>query len=187
MLLGFAVGACTSSSKGTSTRGGSTAAAATPSTVTTATSTPPKKDRDDDLDNNDDDEYVLLFGHPAEAADNRAIATTIHRYFAAAAAEDGAKACSMLTPFVAEAVVEQDRHTALEGKTCASVMSKLFKLDHRELLDKSAHLKVMRIGIEGDRSRVALEFPEIPVIRQITMRRQGGRWTVLDQLDHLIE
>jgi hypothetical protein len=185
-LLGGAASACGGSSQSSITRSTSDAAAAHTS-AKPGVSTPPRKDRDEDLDNNDDDYYVLGFGHAAGAADNRAIATMLRRYFAAAAAEDGAKACSLLTPFVAEAIVEQNRHTPLEGKTCTIVMSKLFKVNHRELLGKSANLKVMRIGVEGNRSRVALQFPEIPVIRQITMRRQDNRWTVLDQLDHLIE
>jgi hypothetical protein len=182
-LLGTAVSACgADSSRSTTTQSTSNAAAARQ-----GASTALRKDHDEDFDNNEDDSYVLGFGHLADTPERQAITTLIRRYFAAAAGEDGAKACSLLTAFVAEDVVEQDRHTALEGKTCATVMSKLFVLDHRELLGKSANLKVIRIGILGARSRVTLEFPEIPVIRQITLRHEGARWTVLDLLDHLIE
>jgi len=157
-------------------------------TSSTHANTAHKKDRDNDEDNNNDDYHVLGFGHLADPAEHRAIATLIGAYFAAAAAEDGARACSLLAPFVAETVVEQDGHTAaLKGSTCSAVMSKLFKQNHAELVGKSAALKVMRVGVEGDRARIALEFPEIPVVRQITARREGHRWSVIDLLDGNIE
>jgi hypothetical protein len=147
-----------------------------------------KVDRDQDYDNNDDDSYVLGFGQPAGPLDKQKITTLVRHYFSAAAVEDGARACALITPFFAETVVEQYGHTPeLRGKTCAAVMSKLFKNNHREIADKNAHLKVMRIGIEGNIARVALSFPEIPTIKQIRIRRVGNRWTVLDLLDHLIE
>lgn len=147
-----------------------------------------KKDRDNDEDNNDDDYHVLDFGHVADAADNQTIKSILVRYFAIAASGDGARACSMLTPFIAESVVEVDGHApVLRGHSCAVVMSKLFKQHHVELVGKSAGLKVVRVGVEGDRSIVALEFSEIPVVRQISLRRVGNRWTVLDLLDGLLE
>jgi hypothetical protein len=146
------------------------------------------KDRDNDNDNNDDDEGTLGYGHLADSADGQAIMSLVKRYFADAATESGAKACALLTPFVAETVVEVDGHTsALKGGTCAAVMTKLFKQHHQDLLGKRTSLKIMRIGVEGDKSLVALDFPEIPEVRQIVMRRYNNRWTVLQMLDGIIE
>jgi hypothetical protein len=187
-LLAVGVAACGNSDSATSTlspsdHGTKSSASATTGRILTIH----KKDRDNDEDNNDDDGHVLNFGH-VDASDSQIITTLVSRYFAAAAAEDGKEACSLLTPFVAETVVEQDGHTAgLRGSSCAVVMSKLFTHHHRELAGNSANLKVMRVGVEGDRARVALEFPEIPVVRQITARREGNRWTILNLLDGIIE
>ncbi len=175
---------CGDSSKSARTRGASVPVSAQAHSSSTST----KRDRDEDYDNNDDDYYVLGFGRPAGATDAQAITTLVRRYFASAAAENGAEACALITPFFAETVVEQYGHTPqLRGNTCAAVMSKLFKNNHKEIAAKNSHLKVMRIGVEGDVARVGLEFPEIPTITQIRIRRQGKRWTVLDLLDHLIE
>jgi hypothetical protein len=186
-LLGTGAAGCGNSNGNTSSRSGSTTSGSR-STADAGTSTVSKLDRDGDHDNNDDDSYVLGFGHVADAADNREITTLIRRYFAAAATNNGRQACSILTPFVAEVVVEQYGHTpALRGGSCAQVMSKLFAHEHRELVGKHDNLRVIRVGVEGDVARVGLEFPEIHTIRQIRMRRQGNRWTVLDVLDHLIE
>ncbi len=145
-------------------------------------------DRDNDGDHNDDDEKVLYFGHAADATDQRISLALVTRYFALAATGDGAKACSLLVPFIAESVAENDGHSpALRGKTCAVVMSKLFKLHHRSLAEKNATLKAIEVRVESDRALVVLEFPTIPEVRQITERRVGSTWKLLDLLDGILE
>jgi len=147
-----------------------------------------KNDRDNDGDHNDDDFHVLDFGHVPGPAEREAITALVTNYYAAAAAGEGAKGCSLLVPFIAESVAESIGHSPkLRGKTCPVVMSKLFKYNHSELANKSASLKVMRVGVEGDKSLVALEFPTIPEVRQITVRRTGGTWRVLSVLDVILE
>lgn len=147
-----------------------------------------KKDRDNDEDNNNDDYHVLAFGKPAAPADDHAIRVLVTSYFAAAAAEDGRAACKMLTPFIAETVVEKWGHTGqLKGTTCAVVMTKLFKKNQALLAGKHATLQIGRVGVEGDRSLVALEFSSIHEARQITAHRAEGRWTMLTLLDGIIE
>jgi hypothetical protein len=152
------------------------------------TSTLHVRDRDGDVDHNDDDYRILGFGHAADVSESQTITTLIDRYFADAVARDGAKACSLLTPFIEESVVEGDGQTPeLRGNSCAAVLSKLFTHHHQELVGKRAGLKVMRIGIGGNISLVALEFSEIPVVREITLQRVGDRWTVRELLDGLME
>jgi hypothetical protein len=147
-----------------------------------------QRDRDNDGDNNTDDQHVLGFGRPADTGESQAIGALIANYYAAAAAMDGAKACRLLAPFVAEAVVERHGHVqALRGKTCAAVISRLFKLNHGDLTTKRATLKVMRIGVEGNRSLIAVEFPTIPEMRQLSARRSNGRWGMLSLLDGIVE
>jgi hypothetical protein len=180
LLLCWGASACGSSGTGTSQSAAGAPAA--------NTSTVKKLDRDNDGDNNDDDWHVLAFGHPPDSTDEHAMVALVHDYYTAAVAADGRKACTLLTPFVAESVVESYGHTpTLAGKSCAVVMSKLFKHHHAELVRKVSTLKVMRIGIREASSLVALEVPSIQEARQVTLRRSGGRWTMLTLLDGNIE
>jgi len=155
---------------------------------TVVSSTTPKRDRDDDRDNNDDDWHVLQFGQVPVGAEKQAIETLVHDYFAAAVTASGRKACSLLAPFVAESVAESEgRSAALRGSTCAQVMTKLFELNHAELARKVPTLRVMRIGIQGTHSLVALDMPAIPIVHQVILRQVGGRWTMRSLLDGILE
>lgn len=145
-------------------------------------------DRDNDGDHNNDDQHVLAFGRLATGAESSAITALLTRYYAAAAGSNGARACTMLAPFIAETVAEQyGRNSGLHGRSCSTVLSKLFAHQHTSLLGKQATMRIMRIGVEENRSLVAIDFPSIPEVRQITVRRIDGHWTVLDLLDGIIE
>lgn len=145
-------------------------------------------DRDNDNDHNDDDQRVLQFGRTATAAERSSITAPLGRYYAAAAAANGRGACSLLIPFVAESIPEQYGTIAsLRGHDCGTVMRKLFRKHHAQLAAKQPVLKVVRIGVEGDHALVVIDFPEIPEVRQMTMRRSHGRWYVLTLLDGIIE
>src|SRR5665648_8089 len=182
MLLSLGVAACGGSSKGTDS-------ASHTSSNATATASAPKKDRDDDGDNNDDDNQVLYYGHAPSAAEKQPIVELVTSYYAAAAAEDGAKACTLLLPFVAESVVENIGHsTGLQGKTCAVVMSKLFKLHHTILSGENATLKFYTVRVEGGKALTVLSVANLPEVRQLVERRDGsGAWKVLDLLDGILE
>jgi hypothetical protein len=148
----------------------------------------PKLDRDDDNDNNNDDNHILFYGHAATPVDRQAIVTLLTRYYRAAAAADGAKACPLLMSFVAEAVPENIGHTpALRGKSCAVVMSKLFKLHHTLIAGESATLKIVTVRVEGDKSLTVLSFANLPEVRQMTIRRDGNSWKILTLLDGILE
>src|SRR5665811_1283902 len=85
---------CGDSSKSARTRGASVPVSAQVHSSSTSTS----RDRAEDYDDYD----ALGFGRPAGTADAQAITTLIRRYFASAAAENGAEACALITPFFAE-------------------------------------------------------------------------------------
>jgi hypothetical protein len=193
VLLGMGVGGCGGSGNGTrsSTDVGSNKgphASESEDSSVAPTHGYGKNDRDNDTDHNDDDEKVLFFGHAANSAERQTSVALITDYYAAAAAENGAKACSLLASFIAESVVENYGNTAaLRGKSCAVVMSKLFKQKHQMLVGESASLKVIRVRVEGDKALAFLYFPEIPEVRQITERRTGETWKILDLLDGILE
>lgn len=182
------LGACGNSNNDTFPQNGSQALAGGIATTATSNTTTSKNDRDNDGDHNDDDEKVLYFGHRANMDDRRISVALVRRYFAAAASEDGAEACPLLAPFIAESVAERDGHAApLRGKTCAGVMSKLFKLHHQLLTEKNATLKIMAIRVEGTRALAVLEFSTIPEVRQLTERRVGNTWKLITILDGILE
>jgi hypothetical protein len=162
--------------------------AGTSAGIPTASSKAHHRDRDNDNDNNDDDSGVLDFGNAADPSERRAIAAIVTRYYADAAAENGAQACALLVPLQAESVTEQDGQSpALRGHTCPVVMSKLFKLHHAVIAGKAAAMKIIAVRILGNLGLVVIEFPEIYEARQIGVRRIAGRWMVFDLLDGIME
>lgn len=145
-------------------------------------------DRDNDGDHNDDDAVVLGYGHAAGPSDQRMSVALVTRYFALAAAADGARACSLLEPIFAESVAENDGQSPqLRGGTCAVVLSKLFKLHHRELAEKSARLRVTAVRVSGEHALAVLFFPQIPEVRQFIEHRVGRTWRLAGLLDGNIE
>ncbi len=177
VLIGVCLTACGGSSgSGTSSRA-------------TASTTTPQKDRDDDNDNNDDDNQVLYYAQAASGGNRRAIESLIVRYYAAAAAEKGATACALLYPLVAESVVEKvGQSPGLHGRSCAMVMSKLFKLHHSELAAKSTELKFYSVRAGNRKALILLSFSSVPEVRQfILSRKSGGTWRVLSVLDGFLE
>ena len=147
-----------------------------------------ERDRDNDGDHNDDDAQVLYYGHAADAAERQSSIALVRHYFVAAATENGKQACGLLVPLLAESVVEEDgKSPALRGRTCAVVVSKLFALDHRLLLEKNAALQVLEVRIKGNRGLVVLNFPEIPEARQFGEHRIDGGWRLTALLDGIIE
>lgn len=148
-----------------------------------------KRDRDDDGDNNDDDAGVLDYGHAAGPADRQALMALIRSYYAAAAAADGAKACALLMPFIAEAVAENyGFQPGLHGKTCATVLSKLFKRQHALLAGKYETLKFYALRVDEDKALTVLSFATLPEVREIAERRDSsGAWRVLELRDGILE
>jgi hypothetical protein len=145
-------------------------------------------DRDNDNDHNDDDAHVLNYGHAASPTDEREAVALVKRYFALAATGDGAQACRLLVPLLAETVAEQDGGSpGLRGRTCGVVVSKLFIRDHRVLAEKDAHLKVIEVRVNGDKGLILLDFTEIPEVRQILERRVDGAWKLHELFDGIIE
>ncbi|MGC2374853.1 MAG: hypothetical protein WA484_13355 [Solirubrobacteraceae bacterium] len=186
--LGLGLAACGGSNGGTTSHNASSSSSTGASKIVESNFSTHHNDRDNDGDHNDDDAGILLYGHAAGPADRRISVALVKRYYAAATGEDGAAACPLLVPFIAESVVETDGHSpGLRGKTCAAVMSKLFKLHHRLLAEKNATLKVIGVRVEGNKALVILEFPFIPEAREITERRVGSTWKLLELLDIMLE
>jgi hypothetical protein len=143
-----------------------------------------------DLDNDpnsNDDSPIVGYGHAASASEFHAIAMLIKRYYRAAAADEGAKACSMLLSTFAETVAEEDGTASdrpyLRGKTCPVVLSKLFKLRHHEISAQLPSMKVTLARVGSETALVLLSVSTTPEPQKISVAREGSAWKMKELLD----
>jgi hypothetical protein len=147
-----------------------------------------KRDRDNDGDNNDDDAHILNYGHAPSAVERAELTSLVRSYYAAAAAENGAKACWMLYPLISETLAEDYGHSpALRGTTCAAVLAKLLKRRHQLLVAQSDTLKVYAVRVKGERALALLTFAVLAEMRQMLERRVGGTWKIAALSDNILE
>jgi hypothetical protein len=155
------------------------------------TSTSSRYDNDADFDNDaiknkgyydGDDSAISATGQAARPTEERAIAALVKRYYAAAAAGDGAKACRLIYSTLEEAIPEdygQPPGPAYSrGKTCAVVMSKTFAHSHSQLAGGFA---VTGVRIEGKEARALLGSRTLPA-SFILLRRERGVWKINELL-----
>jgi hypothetical protein len=189
ILLGVSVLACGGASKYPNSPphvSSNTASASAPASVAT---NPPsiqshaRSDSDNDSDNDNDD---YRYGYAASAADKKAVTALVWRYYMAAEAGDGAKACTMIYSIFAEEIPEVHGEPpgppALRGSTCAAVMSKLFKQHHRQLMADLAKLQVTDVRIRAHHALVLLGFKTVPP-RTIRVHRERRVWKIDALLD----
>jgi hypothetical protein len=163
------------------TVGARTAPTTTSSTISTG---PPRAtDRDGDSDNNDDD---YAYGEAASPADRRVVTEIVRRYYAAAAAGDGAKGCSLIFSLLAEEIPELYGESSgppeLRGKSCAVVMSKVFKQQRQKLVTDAATLKVTSVRVKRNHALAMLSFRSMPQ-RDILVHREYRTWKIDELLD----
>ena len=152
---------------------------------------------DNDADTNiyneeTDDQRTREFGKAASPEDTKAVIALVRRFYAAAAAGDGAAACSLMAPSLArDAGLSEAAEAAhppvpgapnLHGDPCPTVMSLLFKEDHEQLVAESATLVVTGVRVEGAHGLALLGFKTMPE-RWILVAREHGAWTIDAPLD----
>ncbi len=194
MLLTALLAGCGSSDTGTM-KSATTATASTASATTTTeaalTANLLKADRDKDSDgggagDDTNNNTMLDFGRAAGASDKRAITALLKRYYRAAAAENGAAACSMLYSTLAEGVPEDygsyNGPTYMRGSTCPAVMTLLFKHYHRLLEIEVPKLKIAQVDLQERHGLAVLSFGTLPE-REIQVEREGHVWRVTALID----
>lgn len=147
-------------------------------------------DQDDDVGAASDDANhanLLSFGDAATPSERRPIATLLRRYYAAAATEDGARACSLLYSRLAESVPEDygvspPGPAYMKGETCPAALTALFKHIHTQAVAEKAAFEAGPIRLEGLHGFAVLDFAHLPE-RQIVVRREGGSWKVVTLFD----
>jgi hypothetical protein len=155
------------------------------------------RDGDGDVDrlsmtpSDTDNDAVPEFGPPAGPADRRAMLGLIGRYYAAAAAGDGARACSMLYALTIESILEEHHHdagpVARQRDTCRRVMSGLFRQRRRELQEDIARpYNVLSLQVQGNRGYALVRFPAKHELREVQLRlhRDQGGWKMAVALDN---
>lgn len=144
------------------------------------------QDNDDAQPVDNDQQSVRTYGHEASQGQRLAVAALVKRYFADAAANDGAAACTLLNPGIARSAplsYGKLGPSYLRGaKTCAAVMRRLFEHYRPELSRKGHPLKVPSLRVEGTEGFAMLRFSDMPE-RQIAVGRQDGSWYVEMLLD----
>jgi hypothetical protein len=199
VLLAAGLGACGDSNANRSSH----AASSTPShTVTSATAvaseTAPapldtRVDRDDDNDvgaaagEDSNNRGLLAFGHPASPSERRAISALIKNYYAIALAGDGARGCSLLYSTLAEAAVEDDAQPPgppyMRGaKSCAEVLTLLFRHYHAQLTAEVPKLRVRQIRLREHSGFALLRFGALAE-RQISIGRERQTWKMNEIYD----
>jgi hypothetical protein len=153
-------------------------------------STPFDSDADKDNDARDnagrgyydgDDGVVRGYGHAAGGADSRAIAALVERYWAAAAVQDGAAGCALLSSARAGSLPEDYGPSYLPGaRTCAAVLTVVFRRLHSPLAGSLGSLEVTEVRVEGGHAEALLGSARMPA-GVVEAGREGGAWK-LDQV-----
>ena len=184
-LLSWGAAACGGATKGT-VSGSQTlpnAVASDSTATTTASSARPTQHSP----KNDTNNSVLDYGRAASATDKQAVTALVKRYYAAAAAGEGATACSLIQSSLANAVAEDYGQAPgpsylRGGKTCQAVMSLLFKHDHHQLIAEVRTLDMTRVRVKGNIGLAVLGFRAMPE-REISVSREGSVWKINALLD----
>jgi hypothetical protein len=125
-----------------------------------------------------DDGSVRDFGHDAGATDSRAISLLVIRYRSAAWNGDGRKAYQLLYGPLARIVPEDYGGSYspayARGKSCAVVMSKLFKHSHAQL---AGTFHVTSVRVAGDQGDALLGSRTRPA-SYAEVRRERGAWKI---------
>jgi hypothetical protein len=131
----------------------------------------------------DSDDYKAVdYPHAADAASSKAVTALVKSYLAAAAAEDGSAGCSMIYSLFAESIPETlgeppSGTPQLSGKTCAVVMTKLYRQMHGELAAEAASVRVAGVHVAERRGLVLLGLRGMgPHVIQVHLER--GVWKI---------
>lgn len=192
-LLSIGATACGSSDKRITSNSPASSAATTSASTVNQDYAEVDKDADNDHDiegasDDTDNGSTLNFGRPASAADKQKITALVERYYAAAAADNGAQACSMLPLTLSESVGEDYGKGSAgpsylsSGTTCPAVMTLLFEHSRAQLLTEVPQLRVTRVRLQQHHGIAILTFGKLPM-RKIAVQREGPVWKVENLLD----
>jgi hypothetical protein len=127
----------------------------------------------------------LTFGRVAGPTETRAAAVVVERYYRAVAVNDGATACRLMYPSMAQATPETIGPLAGRHESCATVMTLLFRTRDGSPTRDVAGIVVAKLRVKGARGIALLRSPTMHE-GEIVLRREGRRWMVLDRLGSVL-
>ncbi len=149
------------------------------------------KDNDADADNDlekssgyydRDDGPVLSYGRAASPSEERTLKAVVERYYAVGVSADGKAACALTDPVYVRAIPEDYGRAPgplyARGKTCAKVMSLLFRHIHAEL---TSGIVVTGVRVSASEALV-LVGSKTMTARYVALRRRGNVWQVIGLL-----
>lgn len=126
-----------------------------------------------------DDLDSLTVGHPANAAETKTIEDLVRRYYAVAAAGNGAKACSMMARGLAKAAPrDYGKFGApyLHGvNTCAQVTSLQFEHSRSQI---TPAVQFTAVHVENESRAYALFGSRTTPASYIAVVREDGSWKI---------
>jgi hypothetical protein len=125
---------------------------------------------------NDDPPFLAAYGDEANQATKRAVTAVVKAYYAAAAADQGAKACSLLDTSLASGLAEQQASGS--GQNCTSALSLMFQQQQRQFVrDEVATMAVTKVRISGHQGLAVMGFKAMPE-SDILLALEGNRWKI---------
>ena len=128
------------------------------------------------------DDNPWSFGKALEGRERQAAKGVVERYYHYAAADDGARACGLLSHSLEESVVEDwgegGGASYLRGKTCAAVMEKVFRHVPGQSLASLAAVEVTGVRVQGDSGFALLHSPAM-AHGEVAIKRYGRRWRLI--------
>jgi hypothetical protein len=126
----------------------------------------------------------LSYGKEADSTERRDVTSVVKRYYAAAAADNGIQACSLLAPTLAQGLGESEGQTAHgTANNCPATVSLLFKQQHQQLAaDEVATMTVIDVRVSGDVGVATVGF-RAALSGRIHVKREDGAWKVNALLD----
>jgi hypothetical protein len=119
------------------------------------------------------------FGQAASAPDAQAVAALVERYYAAAAAEDGARACALIYFILAEALPEEyggppgPLYLSVAA-TCRAVETRVFVHFHAQLAEPP---RVTGVRVNGNTAYALLAWRRLPA-GYMEAKREGAAWRI---------
>ncbi len=142
-----------------------------------------KNDGDEDGDEkgrkeDDDTAFLESYGRNAGQPDRQAVTSLVKRYYAAAAAANGAVACSLLSSALVSGLLEGSKTRQGAGNACATVVSPLLAQQRERFAkDEVSTMTVIGVRVKHDIGLAVLGFRAEPV-SQIVVKREGSAWKV---------
>lgn len=124
---------------------------------------------------------ISSYGRAPSAPEADAIVTLVKRYYAAAAAENGALACSLTYYIEVETLPEQYGGPPgprwLHGaSTCPALLTRVFEHFHSEL---TGSVDALAVRVKDGRGKELVDFPGLRLPEGVVkVRREGDAWKV---------